>query len=78
MLDPKEYATKLLQTHYTLGLSVFMTIEDAKEHCLIDVQNTIDALERLKDKFLVGGIFAEKCQPEIEYYNQVKEHIKQL
>lgn len=87
MLDPKEMATALLKTHSEQTFKVQpyagatpiteeVGYEAGKKSALIDVQNTIDAYDRI-EKFINPMYFQEYLR-ELEHFNQVKEHIKQL
>lgn len=77
MLDPKEEANRIYGKHYQAAMSnsnpKYRSSKIIIEHALIDVQNTIDELQWIRERtdILIINV-------RIQFYNQVKEHIKQL
>lgn len=69
MLDPKEYAKQLAEKYFVEFDD--LSLSEAKECALIDVQNTIDALERVLEGFRTPELIME-----IRFHKQVKELIQ--
>ena len=70
---PQEYAAKLFEDHY--AASDVSTMKDAVRTALIDVQNTIDALE-MADKIL-SNRGTDLINHTIKYFQEVKQILEE-